>query len=146
MLIKEEELNRDIIDNNDLIGIEVEFFGNKVVRIIKNNYNDVLGIVPFSVYEDIVDEFETEVYEDIDDEYKSDIIGDILEGLFGKENRVKEEAKEYVDMINELVKKTEVKVKIAKLELMREQADELGVSTKGFLKKVDKKIERLRDE
>lgn len=158
MLLKDTELTSEILQNNDLIAILDK--DETTVTIIKNKYSNELGLFTFEYYNKLVSKYEGNTYtggtqdtqdtQDIKGIFNSitetalELIEDISKTAKETIEIAKPEIEELVESFQDSMKQVEKEKDIAKLEMIRETALELGVETDLFLSNIEHKITILK--
>jgi len=179
----ESKVTNKVILSYDIVGvITASDDGIPAVNVIKNDMNNVTGIIPFSLWlsliedkiainekqhisqeKDIVPDFD-EVFTDLSKAF-SKTFDDVLSNAGETVDKIRPEASDFKDdissvydtltdvlgdfvkniseMVEPTIDEAAVKVKIAKLETLRDEAIIEGVSTKKFIRKINSKIKEL---
>ena len=150
MLFKESEITNQVILENDLVAVLID---TNYVNIIKNSNNEVTGIVPNFIYDALVEDIKERKKtnpeknsEDIFDETMFrifDELGDFLSDIHQKAEPFFNDIKNDAKKINNRVKKWAM---IDKLVKTRDVTLKEGVSTTGFIKKINNRILKLQEE
>jgi len=178
----ESKVTNKVILSYDIVGVITNENGIPAVNVIKNDMNNVTGIIPFSLWmslvedkiaineklhisqeEGIMPDFD-EVFTDLSKAF-SKTFDDVLSNAGETVNRIRPEtsnlkddissvydtltdvlgdfAKNISEMVEPTIDEAVIKVKIAKLETLRDEAINEDVSTKKFIRKINSKIKNL---
>ena len=160
MIVNKNDVTNELFFKYDLLAVESTIPGH--VEIIKNRYTGETGIFEKSYYNGLISQFESKnksKRESIMDSFPEDfkeLFGALTEKVENVIDEAATRAKEAIETakpevekfagdLMDTIQKVELEAEIAKLEVVRDTAVEMGVATGGFLKKVEKKIKQLKE-
>jgi len=149
----ESKITNEVILSYDIVGVITDENGIPSVNVIKNNMNKVTGIIPFSQWRSLIeDKIAINEKQHISQEEGAvPDFGEVFTDLSKASSKtfddvlynIGEIAKNVSEMVEPTIDKATIKVKIAKLETLRDEAIREDVSTKKFIKKINSKIKDL---
>lgn len=148
MLVKKEKITDTMYEKANLLAFYDEDFREdypyQLVTIIKNRYTGITGTLPLKDYTELKEKYEPEDNSEEDFNNLNEFFTSMSEVFKKTFDDIKETIEPEInafkdDMINGL-SDLENSIKLEKLKSIRKMVIDEGLETKGFIKKIDKRI------
>jgi len=142
----ENDVTNEEILKYDLVGVvDVTLEGLPSINVIKNTMNGVIGKIPTQMWLSLVDDKINESEQDTKEAPVSEPKKNEFDKMFDELTEVfsdvfSEGLATATETIDDAIENISIKLELAELKMIREKAIKNKVQTKGFLKKIDKRI------